>query len=199
MLGQNETLVEMGREFKLCTYVCVTGPEPRDTLSIGTGELGSVTGRVPCDAHLPIIHQLARLITLALDGIVEAGMTGPTLTASIPDLTDVDVTLLSVSTKNLNVSRALLEPLHDLNHVPTRVLVGTVNALQLKIRPEYPVLEDDDGKGINGRCAEGLTVLSVKVRTLNLLSYSIRPVEPMINEKFRRYIILLSRLSMPGL
>jgi hypothetical protein len=98
-------------------------------------------------------------------------------TAAIVILADRVGALLLGFRVDLDIPRALFEPLHNLHHVASGVFLRAVNPPQLKVRPVNVIPKDGNRERVNRGRNQNLPVTPVQIRTLNLLTDSVRPVQ----------------------
>lgn len=159
--------------------VPVTRPQPRDALSVQAVELSGIASHVVRHAHLALVGELESSVAQALRHVVGAGMARVDA-ATIVHLAGIGIALLAIGRKYVDITRRFLQTLHHLLHVGAGVLLGTVHASQLQIRPVHVVAEDGDRKWIDCGRDEHLAIRSVQVRPFDLLPQGIRPIEHLV-------------------
>lgn len=70
--------------------------------------------------------------------------------AAVVDVARINGALLSAGGEDLEVSRGILQSLHQLDLIGSGVLLRPINPAELQIRPIDMLSEDSDSEGING-------------------------------------------------
>ena len=165
----------------ITVIVTIAGPQPGDTLAVGTLELvvRAVAARhnlTLVDAELVIDQsEAARAHTPSLLTI------GQTLgwldTAAIVEGAGTHAAALPVLLVDLDIPGRVVQSLDHLLHVGARVFLSPVQSSQLEICPVDEVSVNSDGEWINGGCHQQLSVLSGEVTSLYCLPDSISEVQ----------------------
>lgn len=116
--------------------VAITRPHARYAFAVTTVKLVVFASDVLVDTHTTFVYKLRVIVALAFSSGVRSGMT--TLSASaVVYGARVNRTFLPVFRVNRYVSRRIVQPLNDFDHIATSVFFRSVHTPQLQICPIY--------------------------------------------------------------